>query len=358
MPKKYTYQPDYAVAPGVTLKETLEEKGLSQTDLAMRMEMTDKTISQIINGIAPISYETANKLEMVIGIPSQFWNAAEARYRETLMQQEEQSRLAENVEWLEEIPVRELIDRNYIQSNKDKATLLRGVLKFFGVTSVEAWKNAWGQPVAQFRGADAIGKRPGYIAAWLRMGEIQSEAIECKPFDPRAFKQALVEVRKLTITPATCWASKIAEICADAGVAVVFTKEIPNAGVSGAVRWISKDKALIQLSLKYKTDDQLWFTFFHEAGHILRHGKKHLFLEFGLQSDTDEENQANEFARDILIPPEYTSTLYQLRSKAMIVDFAKSIDLAPGIVVGRMQREKIIDYSYFNNLKRKLMWIK
>lgn len=75
MPKTYPFQPDYAVPPGATLKETLEAKGLSQADLAVRSGMAEKTISQIVNGIAPISCETAEKLELVLGIPASFWNA-------------------------------------------------------------------------------------------------------------------------------------------------------------------------------------------------------------------------------------------------------------------------------------------
>ena len=77
MSAKYPYTPDYAVPPGTTLKETLDEKGISQAQLAVRTGLAEKTISQIVNGIAPISYETAGKLELVLGIPARFWNARE-----------------------------------------------------------------------------------------------------------------------------------------------------------------------------------------------------------------------------------------------------------------------------------------
>ena len=67
-----------------------------------------------------------------------------------------------------------------------------------------------------------------------------------------------ISTRRISRMPADRWESELVALCAPAGVAVVLTPEIPKAMISGAARWI-KDKAVIQLSLKYKTDDQFWF---------------------------------------------------------------------------------------------------
>ena len=356
MATKYPYQPDYAVPPGTTLKETLEVKGLSQADLALRTGLAEKTVSQIINGIAPISYETAGKLELVLSIPASFWNARERSYREAIVKIEETKTLEKDIDWLRDIPIATLIERGCIQKDKDKKSLVRQSLRFFGVSSVEAWHNTWRVPAAQYRGKTAQEKRPGYVAAWLRIGDIQAEGIETTPFNASEFKHILAEVRKLTVTPASEWTDKVTELCASAGVAVVFTEEIPNAGVSGATRWITKDKALIQLSLKYKSDDQLWFTFFHEAGHILLHGKKQMFVEFGISNATNEEQEANMYACDILVPSTYQHRLPYLKTRPQIREFAHSIGIAPGIVVGRLQHDDLVFKSAFNDLKRKLTW--
>lgn len=356
MTTKYPYAPDYAVPPGATLKETLEAKGLSQADLAIRTGLAEKTVSQIINGIAPITYETAEKLEMSLGVPSRFWNARERSYRETLVKLEEAKRLERDVDWLQEIPLAALIERGCIQKADQPRSPVRQALQFFGVSSVEAWRNTWAVPAAQYRGRAVQEKRPGYVAAWLRMGEIQAEGIATKPFDAAEFKAALAEARQLTVTSAIEWMDKLSALCAPAGVAIVFTKEIPSAGVSGATRWLTKDKALIQLSLKYKTNDQLWFTFFHEAGHILLHGKKDVFIEYGTTNATDEEQEANSFARDILIPPSYQHRLPHLKTRAQVRQFADEIGIAPGIVVGRLQHDDFIFPAAFNDLKRKLKW--
>ena len=120
-------------------------------------------------------------------------------------------------------------------------------------------------------------------------------------------------------------------------------------------RWLSPEKALIQLSLRYRTDDQFWFSFFHEAGHILNDPKKVVYID---DDGTDGcEEEANRFAGSFLIPTEQPSALARLTTHAAIVGFAKAIGIAPGIVLGRLQKEGIVPWrSYLNDLKRRFEW--
>lgn len=358
MAAKYTFQPDYTVPPGATLKETLDAKGLSQADLSLRTGLSEKTISQIVNGIAPISFDTAEKLELATGIPASFWNRRELSYREALARTEEIKRLQADVAWLKEVPVKVLVEhkKKYVEPTAGKADMARRVLKFFGVSSVEAWRKTWLRPAAQYRGREVQHKYPGYAAAWRRMGELEAERTDCAPFDARVFRRVLATIRHLTRESADVWYPRVVEECASAGVAVTFVKEIPRAAISGLTKWLTKDKALLMLSLKYKSDDQLWFSFFHEAGHILLHGKRDVFLESGWDDSTNEEKEANAFARDLLIPPEFTHRFPHLKSKAAIRRFAREIDVAVGVVVGRLQHDGFLPRSHCNDLKVKLDW--
>ncbi len=116
--------------------------------------------------------------------------------------------------------------------------------------------------------------------------------------------------------------------------------------------WLG-NKAVIQLSLRYKSNDHLWFTFFHEAGHIIRHGRKEIFIE-GKGMDREKEEEANAFARDKLIPAaEYRrfKKSWDGRSLAAIETFAAKIKIAPGVVVGRLQHERSLPHSHGNGLK-------
>ena len=349
------FEPDYAVAPGATLRDVLEEKGISQSALAIRAGMTEKNVSQIINGVAPISYETAEKFEMAIGIPARFWNQRELAYREALVRIAARERMKTDMAWLCEIPVDVLKERGFIGADEDKEDLVRSALKFYGVSSVDAWREAWGNPIALFRGGEASDKKPGFVAAWLRIGELQAESVDAAPFNPDEFRRALIEARGMTKRPSGL--KELEARFSRAGVVVVFTKEIPSAAVSGATRWITKEKALIQLSLKFKSADQVWFTFFHEAAHILLHGKKQTFLEFGVNNGTDEEREANEFAGNFLIPPAQSGRLRLLKTASQIQAFADAIGISAGIVVGRLQRDDLLTYkTNLNNLKPKLDW--
>jgi addiction module HigA family antidote len=338
------------------LSETLEAKGISQSELSMRTGLSEKTISQVINGVAPITHESALKLECALGVPARFWNNLESNYREAKARLEQTERLAEDTRWLETIPIRVLIERSLIKAHKDRVELLREVLAFFGVCDVEAWHKIWAIPDAAFRRASRPRQALGRIATWLRIGELAAQQIPCDAYDPQRFRQALGSIRGLSVQSPDLWLREIVRQCAAAGVAAVFVPEIPGAGVSGATRWLTKDKALIQLSLLYKNDATFWFTFFHEAGHVLLHGKKEVFLEDGRSGTEEKEVEADRFARDFLIPRERARELPTLRTRPAISAFAASLDIAPGLVVGRLQHDQFVYPSAFNDLKRKVTW--
>lgn len=192
----------------------------------------------------------------------------------------------------------------------------------------------------------------------MRKGEIEAQHISCAPYDKAIFRETLAHIRTLTRKPPEVFLPELIQCCAQAGVAVVFVREIPGTRISGATRWLTTTKALIQLSLRYKTDDHLWFTFFHEAGHILLHSKKAIFIEDTKETD-QYEREANRFAADFLIPPKAYEHFIQAsdyRSKAAIQQFADTIGIAPGIVVGRLQYDRRIDFKNCNDLKQYFTW--
>ena len=79
-----SFQPDHAVPPGETLKETLETIGMSQAELAERTGRPKKTINEIIMGKSAITSETALQLERVLGVPASFWNNLERNYKDLM----------------------------------------------------------------------------------------------------------------------------------------------------------------------------------------------------------------------------------------------------------------------------------
>ncbi len=361
MNKAYTYTPEIVSAPGETLEEILDDRQLAKVELAQRTGLTQKTINQILKGKQALTPETALKLEHVIGIPASFWNNREQAYRDYLARAAEMKRLKDSLHWLREIPIRELIKRQLIPDGLSKPELLRAVLSFFGVDSVSDWQIVYAQPQVAYRKSRSYESQPGALATWLRIGEREAAEINTVPFNKRRFLDVLHEIRSLTVTDPEEFQPRMTELCASAGVAVVFVPEVKGSRTSGATQWISPNKALIQLSLRYKTNDHLWFTFFHEAAHILKHGKKLVFLESNANGvEGSEEEEANYWASDFLIPQgkyrEFTDRFQQRYSKQEICDFAASIGIAPGIIVGRLQHDGKLPTSHCNGLKISFEW--
>jgi HTH-type transcriptional regulator/antitoxin HigA len=347
---------DYAVPPGETLKELLEERGMTQRDLAARTGLSTKHVSQLIHGLVPLSADIAQRLETVVGTPARLWNRMEADYRTTLQRLRQHRDWARSEEWLSEQPVKELVKRGYLPEGRpDKPTRIEQLLSFFSVASFEAWHEIYVEPMAAFRKSPTLESQAAALATWLRLGELKAQEVTCKPFDAKGLKDALPQLRALTIEPPEVFEPKMTQICARHGVAVVFVAEIKGCRTSGATLRRSTGKIII-LSLRHKTDDHLWFTFFHEIGHLLLHGDEKARIDLPVPQNRDDpkEQEANEFAADLLIPREQTHRLGGLKSKASIVQFAKELEIAPGVVVGRLQRDypRSWPWQNGNELKR------
>lgn len=350
--KKLKFEPDYAVLPGDSLLEILEHLGMSQADLAERTGRTTKTINEIIKGKAPITPETALQFERVFGTPATFWNNRERNYRETLARLEEKKRLSQDFDWFKKLPIKDLTRLGFIRDIADKTQSIADVLNFFGVSSSETWGNVWRGQRAAFRQSKVFQSSPEAISAWLRTGEIRAQQMDCVPFNREIFIKTLDDIRKnCTSKPInTTWLYMV-KACMQAGVALVCMPGIGKVHVSGATHWVTPDKTIIQVSFRHKSDDHFWFTFFHEAGHIIKHGKKEGFIDDGSFLG-EKEREANQFAADILITPKaFTAFLRNKITKESVRAFAHEIGVSTGVVVGRLQHEGRLRRDAFNDLK-------
>jgi len=353
---KNEYEPSYVSHPGETLLDILEEKCMSQKELSDRMGYTTKHINEIIKGKAPITHEFALKLEKVFQTPASFWYNRQSNYDDYMARKKEEELLESSIQWLKKFPISEMIKKKYIESSKDTKALLDSLLRFFGVATADAWETYWGEFQAQFRKPKVVDDYA--LSAWLRQGEIITSTIDCGDYNKEEFKKTLPEIRALTLSSSGEYIDrKLRECCARTGVKFAFVPELPKTA-SGATRWLTKKTPLIQLSLRYKYEDQIWFSFFHEAAHVLLHNKNDIFIN-GDSDSSIEEQDADKFATEMLIPQKKVDTFISSPSritKRSIVDFAQSMNIAPGIVVGRLQHMNVILYSHYNDLRKKFMW--
>lgn len=352
-----SYAPDQVVRPGVLLQEYLEHLGISAREMGRRCGRSGKLIAEIISGKATLEPETALQLERVLGVSASIWSNMEAAYRLHRARQAEHEDLALSHDWAKRFPLKDLIERGHLAPSRDKAEQVQALLTFFGAGSVAACEDRIRDLlVVDFRTSEAFENDAGALAAWLRIGERMAEGIQTAEFDRDTFLEVLGEIRALTPRPIGDVLSEIEDCCARAGVAFVLEPPLPRVRASGVSRWIGPKKALIQQSFRHKSDDHFWFTFFHECAHLLLHSRKEIFLELAKGAGSagpKEEAEANLWAADFLVPSaEMQAFLRSFRgTEAEVATFAKSLGIAPGILVGQLQHNKIIPYGLMNGLK-------
>jgi addiction module HigA family antidote len=341
------------------MHDLLDERGWTQREFAKRMGYTPKHVGQLLSGRAPVSDETAIRLERVLGSTAGFWLTREAHYQEAMARSADIEHLANHTGWLDELPLKQMLEFGWVEKKSDRGEQVAACLRYFGVASVASWREQYERPIAAFKKSGKFRKSYGAVAAWLRACELAAGEIETKPFDRAGFSDALHDARALTReADPKKFVPALIDLCAAVGVAVALCPAPPGCPATGATRWEKPDRALLMLSLRHKSNDHLWFAFFHEAAHLLLHGKKRLFIE-GKETVSDEnESEADRFARDMLIPPEAAPTLQFLpHTRAAVAAFSEKIGIAPGIVVGRMQKEGLLRWdSALNKLKVRYRW--
>lgn len=350
----YNYEPDYAVSPSETLREVIDSMPMTHAEFATRLDVTPVSLSRILKGDQPITYQTAERLEMVTGVPARFWNELEANYRAQMTKLEAQERLQDDLDWLKQIPTGELVRRGAIPNEREPVTLLRNTLTFYGVSSVSAWHKLWENPKVAARRSACFDSLPGPTSAWLRLGELEAHERSCEPFSKPAVRTLVKEARALTLRPIQDAVHALIDRYAQCGVAVVLVREMKKVPWSGATKWLTPEKVMVLLNLRGKSEDKFWFSFFHEAGHVLHDGKGDVLINDGSHDDP-REARADEFAAETLIPRKHDGAIRALRSKADVRALAKKLGVSPGIVAGRYQH-LTQKWAWFKDLIRRFDW--
>lgn len=300
--------------------------------------------------------EIATHLSHILGLPAKFWLSRESQFREGLI------RLSKNEEWLKQIPVGDMAKFKWIAPAKTTREKIGASLEFFGVATVSDWwlRYEGASRLTAFRTSKTFESTEGAVLAWLRKGELEAADIDCEPWDPERLKAMLPSIRTLTREKdPNVFIPELQNICARCGVAVVIERAPSRCHASGATRFLDCDKALLMLSFRFLSDDHFWFTFFHEVGHLLLHDLGTTFLEGDQLCSEGEalEEEANEFATYVLVPPEHQESMRALPIDARkVMRFAKEIGIAPGIVVGQLQHLNIFTRKQLNNLKTRYRW--
>lgn len=343
------YEPAELVPPGETLAEWLDRAEMTQVEFAKRAGLTPKHITQVVKGKVGISPEVALAFERVTSIPARYWTQLDANYQTAKHRQREDSVLRHRLDLVQQFPTKELERRGCIEPTDSKLETLYALLRFFGVADPDALEDVWLHP-AMCRKSAAYEADAGALASWLRLAEMEAGRIKTAPYNAEAVRESLDQIRALSRLPGVDWINHLTELCASVGIALVIVKELPKCRINGATRWLSPDKAMIALSLRHRRNDIVWFTLFHELCHLLRHSKKETFVDGNGSIDSELEDEADAFASRVLIPPKAATRLPKLMTRLDVQAFAEEIGVAAGVVVGRMQHDRLIPHNRWTDL--------
>jgi len=355
------YLAPMAIHPGETLLEVLESKKMTQAELSERIGLHKKTINEIIKGKKPISPNTALKLSFVFGTSENFWNNLQKNYDETVARLEFEKELEKGKETVSKFSVySQLVKFGLVKKTLKPKERVESLLSFFGVASFNALDKIYSFESIAFRHSNKHKISFENLISWLRFGEIEGAKINTKSFNSEKLKAELHNIRKLNILSPEDYSERLVKILAECGVALVFLPYFKNTSVNGATRWLSSDKVLIMVTPKNKMEDILWFTLFHEIGHIIKHSKKTDYISFWDESSLDNkyltiEKEADKFASEILIPQKYWNSFIKARSFTHldIRNFANRLKVKPGIVAGRLAKETG-QWQRYSSLRNKI----
>lgn len=351
------WSPDWATHPGEHLAEGIEARGWSQAEFARLAGLTTKHVSTIVRGKAPVTAETAVRLERVLGMKAYIWTGLQARWnlhlaRLALDEQPEKVKAS-----LKKFPIRDLKARGVLPDTSDKARVYDALLHFLNIGSMDSFDARMTSLAVHHRQSKAHPASPYNVATWLLLGERTAREMTLEPFRKARFEKAIREIRSLTTQPPEVFEPRMRQLCADSGVALVLEKPLPKTRLFGSARWLDGDMPVIQMSLRMKTNDHFWWTFFHEAAHILLH-RGQTFVDEGHGIGDGLEAEADAWAEDILAGRDHFAAFKATRPRSarQVRGFADSIGIHPGIVVGMLQHAGIVPYQNLNGLKERFEW--
>ena len=363
MVQKKSFKAVYAFHPGITLREKLEEMGMSIKEFAVRTSKPEKTINAVLTGDSSLTPDMAVAFEQITMIPAHMWLNLQRNYDEFVARQKKESILTdeETLAWANSFPYSMMARLGWVPATRNKSEKVTHLLSFFRITTANAWENLFLKQAlkSEFRLSLSGTKDPHSISAWLRQGEILAEKMKTtNTYSAEALKEMIPQMLRLVQSQPDDFAVQLSELCSNAGVKLIYISHIPNAPVNGCARWIN-DTPCIKMTNRQKRNDVFWFSFFHEIGHILLHGKKDVFLEDKeyLNLQKEKEMEADCFASELLLNKKKEQDLIiDVYGKPMTTDLmiqlAKKYQTHPAIIVGRLQHlRKLPQNSLLNSIK-------
>ncbi|MBE0451753.1 MAG: helix-turn-helix domain-containing protein [Clostridia bacterium] len=337
-----------AIPPGSTIREQIENRGMKQKEFALRMDLSEKHVSRLINGQVELTHDVALRLESVLGVPAGFWNNLEAIYREKLMRVATEKDMEQDIELIKDFPYAKIATLGWVEKTRVAEEKVIQLRHFFEVAKIKLLDNLRIPGIAFRKTGENIFSDYS-LAVWAQKARIEARKYNVDPINISKLKEQIPTIREMTTSEPEFFCEKLVKVLASCGIALVFLPHIGGSFLHGAT-FYDGNKIVMGLTVRGKYADKFWFSLFHELHHII---SGHIT---NVENTTEEqEDEADFFAKNTLIEQSSFDAFINSNcyTKDCIVSFANKIGISPGIVLGRLQKENKVPYNRFNEIKEK-----
>lgn len=350
MSNYFEYNNKIAFHPGYYIKEYIDDLGISQEEFAIRLGTTPKNISILLRGEQSLSVDIAAKLSRMLGTSVKFWLNLQSEYDALMVEFNEIEELSKEREVFNVVNYSYFIKFFNLPDLKRKINeQIIKVREFLKVSSLTVFQRT--EIGVNFRSANLDIFPDNIVKANIMVQIASNIALDLKDTPKYNSKKFLETIEyALTLTEKhNEFYHLIKDRLFECGVNLVVLPNITGSKVNGATRKIG-NKMLIMINDRKNETDSFWFTLFHEFGHLVK-------SDYGISYTDHKEDDADRFAADKLIDPiKYEDFIKKgIFTRESIIEFAKYISRDPGIVVGRLQNDKLIRFGDYkmNSLKHK-----
>ncbi len=342
--------------PGMELQKRMDASGMSRKELSLRTGVTEKHICTVLNGSKNISSSFADKLGYVFE-DTKYWLTLQAGYDQEQMRLKDENGITEN-EIKAASHLREISDyfvqQNYLEKVTGKAQQVMRLRELLQVSNLTAIPDISYHAAYRAQVSSNILVDSYVLFAWQRLCEKETEEIlnsMDRKLDTTLLQKNLTQIKQQMSCLQNGNYTELQELFRSCGIAFCVVKNFRGAPVQGFIKQANGDKLILCVTLRQKRADIFWFTLFHEIAHILYGDYRMRFVDFDSVSG-DAENRADQFARDQLLDPKaYQRFVWQnpTYSWNCITDFASQNDVEPFIVLGRLQKDRFLDWTDYAN---------
>ena len=357
-------EPNWASPPGATITRVMKTREIDHSEFADAVGLKAHEFEALLNGKLRLNDRLAEALAEQLGSTARFWLARDKDYLKELARLGAADVTAID-QWAQSMPVASMKRFGWLAvDSRRKSARNNALLTFFDCKSIQEWGQRYsaGVGAVAFRTSLTFASDGMATLVWLRAGEAQLFSSPRAGFDQEAFKRILPSLKRLSAfkRPATIL-QRLREACAVVGVSITTARAPDGCRASGASWFDASGRPVIHLSFRHLSEDHFWFTFFHEAAHVILHGQSHIDgegVELMMADTETQEDEANAYAQAILLPDDIRQDLLdrQALSAKAIMRAAKAAKVTAGVIVGQLEKAEAIQHGKFSFLKHRYRW--